>query len=139
MPDLSIQDVRWLAEKAALYLASLDERLPSGHPDRVQLREHRDRLYHIRDVINGPALTRVEIPSRGEQMKRCSKCGETKPLDEFWSDPHTKSGVHTHCKPCHRAFARETQRKIRQRAKSNAAETRSKWAEVARQAAEGGA
>lgn len=37
-------------------------------------------------------------------MKRCSRCGETKPIVEF-SLTHGKP--HTYCRPCHREYNRE--------------------------------
>jgi hypothetical protein len=33
-------------------------------------------------------------------MKRCPKCGETKPLTEFWKNRSTSDGVQAWCKPC---------------------------------------
>lgn len=40
-------------------------------------------------------------------MKRCSKCGECKPLDDFRRDARRKDGRHSYCKECNRAhFAR---------------------------------
>lgn len=37
-------------------------------------------------------------------MKRCSKCGETKPLDQFSRDKRTKDGRRSNCKGCQRAY-----------------------------------
>lgn len=34
-------------------------------------------------------------------MKTCTKCGETKPLEDFYSDKRRKDGRYSHCKPCH--------------------------------------
>lgn len=36
-------------------------------------------------------------------MKRCSVCGETKPLTEFYKNPQQKDGHTIWCKPCFRA------------------------------------
>ena len=33
-------------------------------------------------------------------MKQCSKCGETKPLSEYYKRTDTKSGYHAQCKEC---------------------------------------
>jgi len=33
-------------------------------------------------------------------MKTCTKCGEVKPLDEFWKDKRAKNGVLGACKKC---------------------------------------
>lgn len=33
-------------------------------------------------------------------MKKCSKCGQEKPLTEFHKDRGYKDGLHGHCKPC---------------------------------------
>lgn len=35
-------------------------------------------------------------------MKACTKCGETKPLTEFYSHKLTKDGLSVWCKECHR-------------------------------------
>lgn len=34
------------------------------------------------------------------KVKRCTKCGEIKSLDDFHNDSHKKSGKHSWCKPC---------------------------------------
>lgn len=36
-------------------------------------------------------------------MKTCSKCGEAKPLTEFWGDKHAKDGKWSKCKTCGKA------------------------------------
>jgi adenine-specific DNA methylase len=33
-------------------------------------------------------------------MKKCTKCGKTKPLTEFWKDRSKKHGYSARCKPC---------------------------------------
>lgn len=35
-------------------------------------------------------------------MKRCARCGETKPVDEFPRNKGRRDGYHSYCKPCHR-------------------------------------
>ncbi len=37
------------------------------------------------------------------QMKKCTRCGETKALGEFVADRHNKSGKAARCKKCERA------------------------------------
>ena len=50
--------------------------------------------------------------------KRCPRCGETKPLSEFWvhrTARYTPNGTlhepagrpHSYCKPCHNAYRRD--------------------------------
>jgi hypothetical protein len=39
-------------------------------------------------------------------MKKCTKCGETKPLTEFYKQTHGKAGRHSYCKPCSRDSVR---------------------------------
>lgn len=41
-------------------------------------------------------------------MRTCTVCNETKPLTEFNKAKHDKLGLHSSCKPCHRAQARES-------------------------------
>lgn len=38
-----------------------------------------------------------------EQMKRCSKCGELKPLSEFYRRESSKDGYRSECKSCNTA------------------------------------
>lgn len=50
-----------------------------------------------------PALTRfraehAEIADVSE--KRCAKCGETKPVSEFYRNRSTRDGIHQECKTC---------------------------------------
>lgn len=33
--------------------------------------------------------------------KRCTKCGEEKPLAEYYKDKRRSDGRYSHCKPCH--------------------------------------
>lgn len=33
-------------------------------------------------------------------MKRCTSCGEVKPLDEFGKNSRMKDGIHIYCRPC---------------------------------------
>ncbi len=46
--------------------------------------------------------------------KRCTKCGETKPLDAFHRDASKKYGRHSRCREC------ERQREMERRPKSTA-------------------
>lgn len=39
------------------------------------------------------------------ETKTCSKCGETKPLDEFHRLTRSKDGHQSRCKLCNRAYA----------------------------------
>src|SRR3990167_2956478 len=41
------------------------------------------------------------------ETKRCSRCGNTKPLSEFGKRPERKSGYLSHCKECKRLAASE--------------------------------
>ena len=38
-------------------------------------------------------------------MKTCTKCGETKPLDEFYKQPGGRDGRKARCILCHRDYA----------------------------------
>lgn len=38
------------------------------------------------------------------ETKTCSKCGTTKPLDDFYKSPGYKDGHHTWCKKCFRKY-----------------------------------
>jgi hypothetical protein len=44
-------------------------------------------------------------------MKRCSKCGEEKPLEEFSPSPRTSTGRRPECKACNRLYQRERRAK----------------------------
>jgi uncharacterized Zn finger protein len=41
------------------------------------------------------------LPYRRTIMKKCTKCGEVKPLQEFYAHPTIKDGYRTRCKKCH--------------------------------------
>jgi len=49
-------------------------------------------------------------------MKRCKKCGEEKPLDEFHRAQGMRDGHRSECKDCHRARMRQWYRDNRERA-----------------------
>ena len=40
-------------------------------------------------------------------MKRCGRCGELKPLDDFAWRRKAKGQRHNYCRPCHSAYHRE--------------------------------
>jgi 5-methylcytosine-specific restriction endonuclease McrA len=49
----------------------------------------------------------------GIPLKTCSKCGETKPLDEFNKNRNAKDGRNSYCKICHRSEAIRYERELR--------------------------
>lgn len=51
------------------------------------------------------------VPMPETAYKRCSKCGETKPLDSFYRQRARKDGRFPHCKACNREQAREWREK----------------------------
>ena len=52
-------------------------------------------------------------------MKRCSKCGETKPVSEFNKNARLKSGLYSWCKTCARANSRHWYHANRERNLAN--------------------
>lgn len=48
-------------------------------------------------------------------MKVCSKCRESKPLDEFHKDKTTRNGVSSRCKECRKAYAKVYHKKNKDR------------------------
>lgn len=57
-------------------------------------------------------------------MKRCSKCGEEKPLDEFYKNRSAKDGLTVWCKPCDKtaaaAYYAANKEKVQQQARVRA-------------------
>ena len=73
-------------------------------------------------------------------MKRCSKCGETKPLTEFNKDKSTRDGLRYECRDCSREYFRqyrqenkekeqERNRQYRQENKERITERKKQYAE----------
>lgn len=52
--------------------------------------------------------------------KICTRCGETKTLDEFHRLKRSKDGHHSWCKKCERAWNRSPARRARERARASA-------------------
>lgn len=50
-------------------------------------------------------------------MKKCTKCGGLKPLDNYRKDKYNTDGLATICKDCHKAYEQhpDTQRRRRER------------------------
>ena len=44
-------------------------------------------------------------------MKRCSSCGESKPIEDFPNNRATKDGKATYCKRCHNRITKRKQRR----------------------------
>jgi hypothetical protein len=53
-------------------------------------------------------------------VRRCPRCGETKPLAEFARNRSSKSGYGSYCKPCHNSVVAENRQK-------NHGDSRSFW------------
>jgi len=47
-------------------------------------------------------------------LKRCNKCGETKPCAEFYKYKNTRDGLQAHCKQCNARYYRENLGKARE-------------------------
>lgn len=47
-------------------------------------------------------------------MKRCTKCGELKPLSEFYRDCYQKSGYRPSCKSCNKKLTSDYKNKLQQ-------------------------
>lgn len=45
-------------------------------------------------------------------QKRCAKCGETKPLDDFHRQPKGPKGRHSYCKVCANALQRGVRKRL---------------------------
>ena len=67
----------------------------------------------------GEAEMRVVRYVEGATEKRCSKCKETKPLEEFWTEPRKRDGRHSACKAC--MFATQRDRALQRKYGINAA------------------
>ena len=50
------------------------------------------------------SATMTSLPPKPEKQKKCSKCGETRPLDEFYKDRTTKDGYKYRCKVCMKEY-----------------------------------
>lgn len=70
------------------------------------------------------------------ELKNCTKCGVSKPLDEFTADRSKRDGKRPDCKMCHRearqTVASSTNEKRRQRYLKNVEQERSQAREYAR-------
>ena len=47
-----------------------------------------------------------------EQTKRCGRCGEDKPADEFSACSSSKDGLQNRCKACHRETEQQRRKKF---------------------------
>lgn len=43
------------------------------------------------------------------ETKKCSRCGEIKPLSEFYKNKRHKDGLHSNCKKCHTSWTTKEQ------------------------------
>jgi len=53
-------------------------------------------------------LSRANVARLAIGMKRCSKCGETYPVDQFTADRNRSDGLYLHCKHCLAAYREST-------------------------------
>lgn len=45
------------------------------------------------------------------EVKRCTRCGETKPRGEFSPNTYVRDGLASRCRPCHREAVRESRQR----------------------------
>ena len=64
------------------------------------------------DELAGAGVTLLPT---GTGMKTCTKCGETKPLDQFSKDRRSKDGCQLKCKSCNRAYYLANRERIAKR------------------------
>lgn len=50
-------------------------------------------------------------------MKRCARCGEEKPLDDFWRETARLDGRRSYCKSCSREYVRDYKRENPEKAR----------------------
>lgn len=70
-------------------------------------RQRAVNLSTIPVTVTSTGNSRLTAFCIGDNMKKCNKCGETKPLDEFGSHKRYKDGVYSICKSCARLACRE--------------------------------
>jgi hypothetical protein len=71
------------------------------HPEYLEARRERRRV----------AAAAKPKPILDTTSKRCSLCKQTKPLDQFNRNHHTRDGRHSHCQLCARARVSAWQKK----------------------------
>lgn len=57
--------------------------------------------------INRLSLINALGDRQSVEAKPCTKCGETKPLDEFYKSKASKDGLQSYCKACNSAASRQ--------------------------------
>ena len=62
-------------------------------------------------------------------LKRCSRCGETKPLHDFNRSRAEKDGMQSRCRPCHRAAVSASSKLHRDREARDSARYKAKYPE----------
>lgn len=60
--------------------------------------------------------TKQDIIDIEEGFKRCSRCGEVKPITEFYSCKSSKDGLYSYCKDCRSTYYQENKTSIREKA-----------------------
>lgn len=65
-------------------------------------------------------------------MKTCTRCGESKPLEDFNKNSRTKDGLTPHCKSCRKAHREATKEQLSQKDRENYQKNREERLEYAR-------
>jgi hypothetical protein len=66
----------------------------------------------------------TRCPSCGALLRRCPRCGETKPADQFTKSKRSATHLSTWCRGCQREHREDPERKARQRESNRAANAR---------------
>ena len=61
-----------------------------------------------------------------EGLKRCSKCGQVKPIGDFYRNKRAKDGLISYCKQCHKEYQAEWSTNHKENVKAKNAKWRSK-------------
>ena len=74
--------------------------------NRADGRGHRCRACDSAEALRQHAERKKLIPTPPAETKTCSKCGETKPLNQFHYSPRYALGVTRQCKACRNEYIR---------------------------------
>jgi hypothetical protein len=71
--------------------------LPAPTPEQVR---------EVAEIVNGGPVAALSWPQPPEGKKRCGRCGEIKPLDEFGQDARASDAHNWRCRVCRADAAR---------------------------------
>ena len=112
-----------IEEQKRKYYQRNKKRIMKRKKERDQQYRELSRLYQAQNI---QGITFSEFREKMRNMKTCTKCNESKDIEEFQKDSRAPDGKRSQCKKCHKAYYQNNKVRLLERSKEYYRENREK-------------